>query len=192
MANAKKSAPSGKAARKRKKPVQYVSSADSSVVNDNTVAYAGKRQTQLTSATLMESAILLKEVTDKPENQMTSLEKMRIARAGVRKRDLEDFKEKTALDYDDLANVLAVTRATLINKKGEEKFNVSLSERIVDLAGLYSYGYEVFEDIDRFNEWIFRPNRALGGQAPLEYIDNQFGREEVRNIIGRIDYGVYS
>jgi uncharacterized protein (DUF2384 family) len=37
-----------------------------------------------------------------------------------------------------------------------------------------------------------KPNKALGGQAPYDLIDNQFGREEVKNLIGRIDYGVYS
>jgi putative toxin-antitoxin system antitoxin component (TIGR02293 family) len=136
--------------------------------------------------------VILSDATDKPESQMTPLEKVGIVRDGISKKDLESLKEKTALDYDKLALALAVTRATLINKKGSEKFNAPLSERILDLASLYSYGYEVFEDEARFNQWMFRPNRALGGQAPYDLMDSQFGREEVRDIIGRIDYGVYS
>jgi len=135
---------------------------------------------------------MLSNVTDKAESQMTPLEKMGIARNGISKKDLEVLKEKISLDYDDLAKALSVTRATLINKKGEEKFNASLSERIVSLADIYSYGYEVFEDKDKFNRWMFRPNGALGGQVPYELIDNQFGREELRSIIGRIEYGAYS
>jgi putative toxin-antitoxin system antitoxin component (TIGR02293 family) len=136
--------------------------------------------------------VILPDATDKPESQMTPLEKVGIVRDGITKKDLESLKEKTALDYDKLAIALAVTRATLINKKGTEKFNGALSERILDLASLYSYGYEVFEDEARFNQWMFRPNKALGGQAPYDLMDSQFGREEVRDIIGRIDYGVYS
>jgi putative toxin-antitoxin system antitoxin component (TIGR02293 family) len=128
----------------------------------------------------------------KTESQMTPLEKMDMVRVGVTKRDLERLKERTELDYDMLAHALSVTRATLINKKGKEKFNSSVSERIVSLADLYSYGYEVFEDEERFNGWMFRPNKALGGKTPYELIDNQYGREEVRNIIGRIEHGVYS
>ena len=77
-------------------------------------------------------------------------------------------------------------------KKKQQKFSTVLSERIMSLADIYSYGYEVFEDEDRFNRWMFRPNRALNGKAPYELMDNHFGREEVRNIIGRIEYGVYS
>lgn len=135
---------------------------------------------------------ILANASDKPESRMTPLEKWGIVRAGVDKIDLEHLKIAAKLDYDTLAKALSVTRATLINKKQGEKFNAAVSDRIVGLADIYSYGYEVFEDTDRFNQWMFRPNQALGGQAPYELLDNQFGREEVRNMIGRIDYGVYS
>ena len=137
-------------------------------------------------------APILSIAAGKPENQMTSLEKMDIARFGVTKKDLENLKLKTMLDYNKLAKALSVTRATLINKKKQEKFNAALSERIIGLADIYSYGYEVFENEERFNEWMLKPNHALNGKTPFELMDNQFGREEVKNIIGRIDYGVYS
>ena len=126
------------------------------------------------------------------EWQMTAVEKMYLVREGINKKDLEKLKNKAKLDYDKLATLLSTTRATLINKKGTENFSAALSERIVSIADLYSYGFEVFEDQAKFNEWVFRPNKALGGKKPFELLDNQFGREEVKNVIGRIDYGVYS
>ena len=135
---------------------------------------------------------LLKVASDKPESQMTPFEKMHVVREGVSKKDLEHLKDKANMDYTMLAKVLSVTRATLINKKKSEKFGLGLSERIVSLADLYSYGFEIFEDEDRFNKWMARPNKALGGEVPYDVIDNQFGREEVKNLIGRIAYGVYS
>jgi putative toxin-antitoxin system antitoxin component (TIGR02293 family) len=128
----------------------------------------------------------------KPISQMSPLEKMGLIKKGISKKDLEHLKNTAALDYDQLAEALAVTRATLINKKGLEKFSSSISEKIVSLADIYSFGYEVFEDEDKFNTWVFRPNQALGGQPPYTLLNNQFGREEVRNLIGRIAYGVYS
>jgi putative toxin-antitoxin system antitoxin component (TIGR02293 family) len=128
----------------------------------------------------------------KPESHMTPMEKMIVSKSGVSKKDLVSLKQKTELDYDRLAKTLSVTRSTLINKKTSEKFSPTVSEKIVGLAEIYSYGYEVFEDKEKFNSWISRPNKALGGQAPFELLDSQFGREEVKNIIGRIEYGVYS
>lgn len=127
-----------------------------------------------------------------PLSVLTSFEKMEIIKKGISKRYLESFKKATSLDYHTLADALSVTRATLINKKGEQKFNDQVSERIISIADLYSYGYEVFEDKDRFNKWMFAPNQALGGEVPFHFVSNQYGREEVKSLIGRIAYGVYS
>lgn len=136
--------------------------------------------------------IILTNASRKPESQLTSFEKMHIVKDGVSKKDLELLKDKTDMDYTMLAKALSVTRATLINKKKGQKFGAGLSEKILGMADLYSYGFEVFEDEARFNQWMLRPNKALGGQSPYDLIDNQFGREEVKNLIGRIDYGIYS
>jgi putative toxin-antitoxin system antitoxin component (TIGR02293 family) len=128
----------------------------------------------------------------RPISQMSPFEKMGLIKKGISKKDLEHLKNTAALDYDQLAEALAVTRATLINKKGLEKFSSSISEKIVSLADIYSFGYEVFEDEEKFNSWVLKPNQALGGQPPYALLNNQFGREEIRNLIGRIAYGVYS
>lgn len=123
---------------------------------------------------------------------MTTTQKMEISKGGITKKELELLKTLADLDYTTIARILSVTRATLINKRKTEKFNTALSERIVGLADLYTYGIKVFGEKEIFNRWMNEPNRALGGKTPLDIIDNQFGREEVKNVIGRIEYGVYS
>lgn len=127
-----------------------------------------------------------------PLVDMTSFQKMQIVRDGVTKTYLTKLKEETSLDYDALAQALSVTRSTLINKKGDQKFSDHISERIIAVAEIYSFGYVVFEDKDNFNQWMFSSNQALAGSKPFELMDNQFGREEVRNLIGRIAHGVFS
>ena len=127
-----------------------------------------------------------------PLVEMTSYQKMQIVRGGITKTYLTKLKEETSLDYDALAQALSVTRSTLINKKGDQKFSDHISERIIAVAEIYSFGYEVFEDKTNFNRWMFSPNQALSGALPFDFMDNQFGREEIRNLIGRIAYGVYS
>ncbi|HZW78049.1 MAG TPA: MbcA/ParS/Xre antitoxin family protein [Flavobacteriaceae bacterium] len=127
-----------------------------------------------------------------PLNDLTSFQKMKIVRGGITKNYLTKLKEETSLDYDALAQALSVTRSTLINKKGDQKFSDHVSERIIAVAEIYSFGYEVFENKDHFNKWMFAPNQALGGAIPFDFMDNQFGREEIRNLIGRIAYGVFS
>src|ERR1700733_286736 len=83
-------------------------------------------------------ATIFFEHASKPENHMTSFEKIDMIREGISKKDLEVFKQKTGLDYDQLAALLSVARATLINKKGRDKFNQTLSEKLFGLADIYS------------------------------------------------------
>jgi putative toxin-antitoxin system antitoxin component (TIGR02293 family) len=127
-----------------------------------------------------------------PVYRWSSFEKIDAVKSGVSKEELENLKMGAELDYDTLARVLNIAKATLHNKKGKEKFDITVSERIFHLADLYSYGYEVFEDRERFNKWMKQENRALGGISPLGLMDTLYGLEEVKRLIGRIEYGVYS
>lgn len=127
-----------------------------------------------------------------PIYNLTSTQKMEIVENRISKNYLVLFKQLANLDYDALAKALSVTRSTLINKKGKEKFNNTVSENILALADLYSFGYSVFEDEEKFNKWMFSSNQALDGKMPFDIIHNQYGREEIQHLIGRIAHGVYS
>ena len=127
-----------------------------------------------------------------PIYQWSSYQKIETIKEGISKEELENLKEQTGVDYSVLAKILSVTKATLHNRKGKERFDVSVSERILLLADIYSYGYTVFKDQEKFNRWMKTPNRALGSEAPLSLAETIYGMEEIKNLIGRIDYGVYS
>jgi putative toxin-antitoxin system antitoxin component (TIGR02293 family) len=40
--------------------------------------------------------------------------------------------------------------------------------------------------------WLHTPNRALGGNLPLELLDTDLGSRQVEEVLGRIEHGVYS
>jgi uncharacterized protein (DUF2384 family) len=40
--------------------------------------------------------------------------------------------------------------------------------------------------------WLKHPQRGLGGAVPLDYAETEIGAREMDNLLGRIDYGVYS
>jgi len=122
---------------------------------------------------------------------LSSEKKIGIIKKGISKNQLEEIKKEANLDYDTLSNLLAVSRTTLIKKKGDEKFDQPTSERIMLIADLVSYGYEVFESKALFNQWMKAPNKALGGKAPLTIIDTLYGLQEVKKELGRIAHSVY-
>ncbi|HMI04851.1 MAG TPA: antitoxin Xre/MbcA/ParS toxin-binding domain-containing protein [Pedobacter sp.] len=137
---------------------------------------------------------------DKPANaaldwlarSWSNFDKMASVKTGISKDSLVSFKQAINIDYDHLSVVLGTTKTTLHKKQGKDTFSPSISEKVIALMDVYSFGYQVFGDHDKFNKWVQTVNRALGNRIPLEVMDTIFGIDEVKSIIGRIQHGVYS
>ena len=66
------------------------------------------------------------------------------------------------------------------------------SDRTVRMARVYAHAVEMIGDRDKAIGWLTTPNRALGGERPLDQLDTDLGARMVEDILGRIAYGVYS
>ena len=51
---------------------------------------------------------------------------------------------------------------------------------------------DVLEDRNLARKWFKEPVRALNGRTPLEFSDTELGAQEVEDLLGRIEYGVFS
>ena len=141
---------------------------------------------------LVNVAPMLSPQATAPEFLMTNFEKAKLAGEGISKVSFENFKQRSGLDYNQLSYLLSVSRNTLINKKGTDTFDISISEKLIGLACVFTHGFDVFGSEEVFRRWLHRPVRALGGVTPYSFLPTQYGREEVNNILGRIEWGVYS
>ena len=66
------------------------------------------------------------------------------------------------------------------------------SARTVRLARVYANAVEMIGDDKKAAQWLRTPNRALGGERPVDQLDTDAGARQVEDILGRIAYGVYS
>lgn len=57
---------------------------------------------------------------------------------------------------------------------------------------LIKYGIKVFESENNFLDWVMEPNRALDNKIPYALLYTKDGIEKVRNILGRIEHGIFS
>lgn len=116
-----------------------------------------------------------------------------IASDGVNASVLKNFKSYFDLKRNTIAEMLNVSEPTLYriakhNKRLDRNFTIKLFE----ITDLFVYGIEVFGDKENFFKWLNLPNTALGGFQPIELIEIPDGISKVRDIIGRIEHGVYS
>jgi putative toxin-antitoxin system antitoxin component (TIGR02293 family) len=92
-----------------------------------------------------------------------------------------------------LASLVGVSERTISRLQKEDKpLNTTGSDRLYRLARIAAHALEVFEDSNTVGNWLSRSNRALGGVAPVEVLDTDAGCEQVKELLDRIEYGVYS
>jgi putative toxin-antitoxin system antitoxin component (TIGR02293 family) len=60
------------------------------------------------------------------------------------------------------------------------------------MARVYANAIEMLGGEEIAIQWLGTPNRALGGERPLDLLDTDTGVRMVEDILGRIAYGVYS
>jgi putative toxin-antitoxin system antitoxin component (TIGR02293 family) len=90
----------------------------------------------------------------------------------------------------ELTDIAESTLARRRRKKGKLKANES--DRVIRIARLRDRAVDVFEDENRANRWLKTPLRALDDHAPLKYAESELGAQEVMNLLGRIEHGVFS
>ena len=116
-------------------------------------------------------------------------ERIRFVQAGISKVQLTEIKEILHFDYDLLSRLLLLTNRSMHLKKGNEVFNPSVSDRIMAILELYSFGYDVMGRFADFHEWMRRPSEQLMGNTPLNVIATHPGLLAVRSALTNIQFG---
>jgi putative toxin-antitoxin system antitoxin component (TIGR02293 family) len=91
-----------------------------------------------------------------------------------------------------LAKVAGLSISTLAIRKKTGRLKPTESERIMRVDRIFRRAMEVFKDQSIAKRWIKSPAKALGGIAPIDFTETDIGAREVENLLGRIEYGVYS
>ena len=113
-------------------------------------------------------------------------------RAGLSFRAVQNLQKALDLPMERIASVLGMSRATLHRRKLQGKIDREASEKLVRYQSLLKKAEEVFGDAENAREWLTHPQRGLGNAVPLEFAKSELGAGEVENLLGRIEYGVYS
>ncbi len=103
------------------------------------------------------------------------------------------FQRESRLDEVAIRRVMQVPDRTLARRKAAKAFKPDESERLLRLSRVFEGAIELFEgDREAAKRWLERPARALGGVTPLEAAETEIGAQEVGNLIGRLEHGVFT
>ena len=114
-------------------------------------------------------------------------------RKGLPPSALVAFSKKTRISEETLVRLLTVPERTWRRKLAQSKPLTQLqSDRLFRIAQVVARATEVLGHRDRAVQWMTEENRALSGARPLELLDTEIGEAQVRDVLGRIDYGLFS
>jgi putative toxin-antitoxin system antitoxin component (TIGR02293 family) len=106
--------------------------------------------------------------------------------------ELEALRKHLDLPLDQLAGKLSISRATLHRRKSGGRLSTGESDKVIRFSRLLEHAANVFGNIEKGRAWLKFPQYGLGGAVPLDYAKTEIGAREVDNLLGQIDYGVYS
>jgi len=106
---------------------------------------------------------------------------------------LIDLQASLDVPAERLAPMLGISKATFHRHKGAGvRLGSAVSDRVVRFARLLGKAIRVLGNIEDAKQWLSSPQFGLGGAVPLDYAKTEVGAREVENLLGRIEYGVYS
>jgi putative toxin-antitoxin system antitoxin component (TIGR02293 family) len=111
---------------------------------------------------------------------------------GLRFSELKTLQDTLDLPFEKLAAKLCISRSTLQRRKAAGRLSPDESDKVLRFARLLEHATDVFGNIEKARAWLKFPQHGLGGAVPLDYAETEIGAREVDDLLGRIDYGVYS
>lgn len=92
-----------------------------------------------------------------------------------------------------LSQKLGIPERTLARRLSSASLLTSAeSDRTVRMARVCANAVEMIGDEEKAIAGLGTPNRALGGERPLDQLDTDLGARMIEDVLGRIAYGVYS
>ncbi len=113
-------------------------------------------------------------------------------RRGLRISTLDAVIEELDASRSEVLPALGIARRTMERRKLTGRLLPEESERVYRLAKILALAESVLGTKEKARHWLNAPNRALGNVTPFSLLETEAGADEVANILGRIEFGVYS
>lgn len=125
-------------------------------------------------------------------HRLSALQLIDQSRQGLVGKEAGQIASLLAISDKEMARLLNQSVATFHRQAKAGRLDAATSERLLLLSQLGTYGASVFQDQAKFTRWLRRPLRLLGERSPLDLLDSLTGIQLVDDILGRIEYGVFS
>ena len=111
---------------------------------------------------------------------------------GLPARIVDELSKDLEVSRKELARIAGVAERTLVRKIQEGRLSPDQSERMARVARLYVRAIEVLGSRKHALRWLKTSRAQLKGKPPVDFADTELGCQELMNLLGRIEHGVFS
>ncbi len=127
------------------------------------------------------------------EHFHSALDLLSLSEAGLPVSSVKSLQQKLQLSNLSMSRILGISESTLQRRyRSNIKLSELESQTIIQLAELWTQGIDTFGDVTDFRDWLAQKNLALGDRIPLQLLASPLGREHVKEVLLRIEWGIYS
>ena len=99
----------------------------------------------------------------------------------------------SGMTASEIASIIGIPARTLARRRLAGKLAPDESERLLRIAAVFEKAVGLFEgDVPAALAWLRAPKKALGQHSPWTYARSELGAREVLDLIGRLEYGVFT
>lgn len=127
-----------------------------------------------------------------PQKPITTTFVLGEIKKGFSYGSFERLKGAMGVSSKDLESFIGIPSTTLTNRRKKGQFSPQESDRIARIAKIFKQAVDLFEgDSKEAKAWLWDPNKALSGEAPIVHAETSIGAEQVSNLIGQIEHTIY-
>jgi putative toxin-antitoxin system antitoxin component (TIGR02293 family) len=113
-------------------------------------------------------------------------------RSGLKYASFEEVSRRYGIGSREMGRILDLPARTLARRKQAKRFSAEESDRLVRLGRVAALADQTLGGAARATVWLHEPNRALGGEAPLDELDTEVGARQVEDLLVRVAHGLVS
>ncbi|MGH8496778.1 MAG: type II RES/Xre toxin-antitoxin system antitoxin [Gammaproteobacteria bacterium] len=115
-----------------------------------------------------------------------------VVRDGLPAKTVDAVMDAYGVSQETVVKLLGVSESTLRRRRESGRLTSVESDRLYRLASAGASAEKALGSRERAVNWLHSPNRALEGETPLSMLDTDIGYQRIRDILGRLEHGVYS
>ena len=109
---------------------------------------------------------------------------------------LKSLQNELGLTNKETTELMGLSESTLIRRykpvNVEHRLTRDETDKLIHVAKVVARGREVYGSETKFGQWIRSDVRALGNRKPLDLLWSSLGREQILELLIRIEHGMYS